>query len=96
MSRAKLARSVVDTCADCGAVGKLFLLRQLYKNSTSGQGLSVLLFSDPTWASINKGILICDECCSVHRTLGRHVSHIKSLRKGTWVPAQLAVNIYLY
>ncbi len=24
MSRAKLGRSVVDTCADCGAVGKLF------------------------------------------------------------------------
>jgi len=46
---------------------------------------------DPTWASINKGILICDECCGVHRTLGRHISHVKSLRKGTWVPTQLAM-----
>ncbi|KAJ8312187.1 LOW QUALITY PROTEIN: hypothetical protein KUTeg_009560 [Tegillarca granosa] len=29
---------------------------------------------DPTWASINRGVLICDECCSVHRSLGRHIS----------------------
>lgn len=49
---------------------------------------------DPTWASINKGILVCDECCSVHRTLGRHVSHVKSLRKGTWIPSQLAVSCF--
>lgn len=91
MSRTKLARSVVDTCADCGAVGKqtnifliyLFIWRKLRFNLDS--------FSDPTWASINKGILICDECCSVHRTLGRHISHVKSLRKGSWVPSQLAV-----
>ncbi|XP_068223787.1 ARF GTPase-activating protein GIT2 isoform X2 [Palaemon carinicauda] len=43
------------------------------------------------WASINRGILICDECCSVHRSLGRHISQIKSLKKGTWNPIQLAM-----
>ena len=52
-----------------------------------------MFIADPTWASINKGILICDECCGVHRTLGRHISHVKSLRKGTWVPTQLAVGL---
>ncbi|KAK7066924.1 glycerophosphoinositol permease [Halocaridina rubra] len=46
---------------------------------------------DPGWASINRGILICDECCSVHRSLGRHISHIKSLNKGTWNPTQLTM-----
>ncbi|KAF4529408.1 hypothetical protein B566_EDAN003502 [Ephemera danica] len=46
---------------------------------------------DPSWASINRGILLCDECCSVHRSLGRHVSRVKSLRRGTWNPAQLAM-----
>ncbi|PVD31653.1 hypothetical protein C0Q70_07071 [Pomacea canaliculata] len=43
---------------------------------------------DPTWASINRGVLICDECCSVHRSLGRHISMVKSLKKGQWCPSQ--------
>ncbi|KAK3084396.1 hypothetical protein FSP39_012870 [Pinctada imbricata] len=47
--------------------------------------------SDPTWVSINRGILICDECCSVHRSLGRHISQVKSLTKGQWSPTQLAM-----
>ncbi|CAL4098206.1 unnamed protein product, partial [Meganyctiphanes norvegica] len=47
---------------------------------------------NPGWASINRGILVCDECCSVHRSLGRHISHVKSLKKGTWNPTQLAVS----
>ncbi|BFZ18839.1 hypothetical protein BsWGS_21878 [Bradybaena similaris] len=43
---------------------------------------------DPTWASINRGVLICDECCSVHRSLGRHISQVKHLKKGQWCPSQ--------
>ncbi|KAJ8312911.1 hypothetical protein KUTeg_010284 [Tegillarca granosa] len=45
---------------------------------------------NPTWASINRGVLICDECCSVHRSLGRHISQVKSLTKGQWNPPLLA------
>ncbi|XP_045584091.1 ARF GTPase-activating protein GIT2 isoform X2 [Procambarus clarkii] len=51
---------------------------------------------DPGWASINRGILICDECCSVHRSLGRHISQVKSLKKGTWNPTQHAMVHTLY
>ncbi|XP_041097199.1 ARF GTPase-activating protein GIT1 isoform X2 [Polyodon spathula] len=43
---------------------------------------------DPGWASINRGVLICDECCSVHRSLGRHISIVKHLRHSGW-PASL-------
>ncbi|MGH0171597.1 UNVERIFIED_CONTAM: hypothetical protein FKN15_061775 [Acipenser sinensis] len=32
--------------------------------------------TDPRWASVNRGVLICDECCSVHRSLGRHSSQM--------------------
>ncbi|TKC43379.1 hypothetical protein EI555_002370, partial [Monodon monoceros] len=31
---------------------------------------------DPSWASVNRGTFICDECCSVHRSLGRHISQM--------------------
>ncbi|XP_078729734.1 ARF GTPase-activating protein GIT2 isoform X4 [Lampetra fluviatilis] len=40
--------------------------------------------SDPGWASINRGVLVCDECCSVHRSLGRHISLVKHLRHSQW------------
>ncbi|XP_038618284.1 ARF GTPase-activating protein GIT2 isoform X2 [Tachyglossus aculeatus] len=43
---------------------------------------------DPTWASVNRGILICDECCSVHRSLGRHISQVRHLKHTPW-PATL-------
>lgn len=46
--------------------------------------------SDPSWASINRGILLCADCCSVHRSLGRHISQVKSLRQGSWSPSVLA------
>uniref|UniRef100_A0A674IMX4 GIT ArfGAP 1 n=1 Tax=Terrapene triunguis TaxID=2587831 RepID=A0A674IMX4_9SAUR len=39
---------------------------------------------NPGWASINRGVLICDECCSVHRSLGRHISIVKHLRHSPW------------
>ncbi|XP_059154314.1 ARF GTPase-activating protein GIT2-like isoform X2 [Physella acuta] len=43
---------------------------------------------EPTWASINRGVLICDECCSVHRSLGRHISQVKNLKRGSWCASQ--------
>ncbi|XP_003707270.1 ARF GTPase-activating protein GIT1 [Megachile rotundata] len=39
---------------------------------------------EPGWASLNRAILLCDDCCGIHRSLGRHISHIKSLHKSTW------------
>ncbi|XP_023014310.1 ARF GTPase-activating protein GIT1 [Leptinotarsa decemlineata] len=45
--------------------------------------------ADATWASVNKGILLCTQCCSIHRSLGRHISQVKSLLKSKWHPNQL-------
>uniref|UniRef100_A0A9J8AJH5 G protein-coupled receptor kinase interacting ArfGAP 1 n=1 Tax=Cyprinus carpio carpio TaxID=630221 RepID=A0A9J8AJH5_CYPCA len=44
---------------------------------------------NPGWSSINRGVLICDECCSVHRSLGRHISIVKHLRHSGWPPSLL-------
>ncbi|KFU89025.1 ARF GTPase-activating protein GIT2, partial [Chaetura pelagica] len=51
---------------------------------------------DPCWASINRGILICDECCSVHRSLGRHISQVRHLKHTTWPPTLLQMVETLY
>lgn len=51
---------------------------------------------DPQWASLNKGVLICSECCYVHRNLGRHISQVRSLKKGVWDSNQLELMYVLY
>uniref|UniRef100_A0A4W6CQU2 GIT ArfGAP 1 n=1 Tax=Lates calcarifer TaxID=8187 RepID=A0A4W6CQU2_LATCA len=49
----------------------------------------IIVLIYPGWTSINRGVLICDECCSVHRSLGRHISIVKHLRHSGWPPALL-------
>uniref|UniRef100_A0A8C6XU54 GIT ArfGAP 2 n=2 Tax=Elapinae TaxID=42168 RepID=A0A8C6XU54_NAJNA len=44
--------------------------------------------AEPSWASVNRGVLLCDECCSVHRSLGRHISQVRHLKHTPW-PATL-------
>jgi len=39
---------------------------------------------DPSWASINLGILICIECSGIHRNLGSHISKVRSLSLDCW------------
>ncbi|XP_061907265.1 ARF GTPase-activating protein GIT2a isoform X6 [Entelurus aequoreus] len=51
---------------------------------------------EPRWASVNRGVLICDECCSVHRSLGRHSSQVRHLTHTPWPLTQLQMVQMLY
>ncbi|XP_037633205.1 ARF GTPase-activating protein GIT2a isoform X12 [Sebastes umbrosus] len=51
---------------------------------------------EPRWASVNRGVLICDECCSVHRSLGRHSSQVRHVTHTPWPPTQLQMVQTLY
>ncbi|XP_061590157.1 ARF GTPase-activating protein GIT2b isoform X2 [Cololabis saira] len=51
---------------------------------------------DPRWASVNRGVLICDECCSIHRGLGRHSSQVRHLTHSSWPASQLQMVQTLY
>lgn len=46
--------------------------------------------SDPDWASLNLGALICIECSGIHRNLGTHLSRVRSLDLDDW-PVELSM-----
>jgi hypothetical protein len=44
--------------------------------------------SNPTWASVNLGVLVCLECAGRHRSLGTHISKMRSITLDTILPAE--------
>jgi Arf-GAP/coiled-coil/ANK repeat/PH domain-containing protein len=45
--------------------------------------------SDPEWASINTGITLCLQCSGVHRSLGVHITKVRSLAMDEWPASRL-------
>jgi hypothetical protein len=39
---------------------------------------------DPRWVSINLGLYLCIECSGIHRSLGVHISKVRSIELDLW------------
>jgi len=61
------------------------VLRLRYLNATCADCDA----KEPDWASINLGIMICIACSGVHRSMGVHISKVRSLTLDSWEPEVL-------
>jgi len=44
----------------------------------------------PQWASVSYGTFVCLECSGHHRSLGVHLSFVRSIQMDSWTPKQIA------
>ncbi|KMS93418.1 hypothetical protein BVRB_031680, partial [Beta vulgaris subsp. vulgaris] len=66
--------------------GEIDRLKQLLKkpdNKTCADCNS----KQPRWASINLGCFICIRCSGIHRSVGVHISKVRSVTLDEWQPA---------
>lgn len=44
----------------------------------------------PEWCSVTLSVFVCLECSGQHRSLGTHISFVRSVKMDSWTPQQIA------
>lgn len=65
------------------------ILKALLKDPANKHCADCKVASHPRWASWNLGVFICIKCSGVHRSMGTHISKVKSVDLDVWTEEQL-------
>ncbi|EKM60551.1 uncharacterized protein PHACADRAFT_246561 [Phanerochaete carnosa HHB-10118-sp] len=63
-------------------------LRELLKSPTNKVCVDCKK-NDPRWASWNLGVFLCIRCSGIHRSMGTHISKVKSVDLDVWTVEQM-------
>ena len=68
-------------------IEKIKELNQRIENSKCADCLA----SNPQWSSSTLGSFICIKCSGIHRSLGTHITLVRSCTLDSWTPSQLKI-----
>lgn len=65
------------------------IFRQLLKEPANKSCVDCKTSTHPRWASWNLGCFICIRCSGIHRSMGTHISRVKSVDLDAWTDEQV-------
>ncbi|RLV87063.1 hypothetical protein JA9_001385 [Meyerozyma sp. JA9] len=65
------------------------ILRQLSKETANKTCADCKTAAHPRWASWNLGCFVCIRCSGIHRSMGTHISKVKSVDLDAWTDEQV-------
>ncbi|CAK7895218.1 ADP-ribosylation factor GTPase-activating protein effector protein 2 [[Candida] anglica] len=65
------------------------ILKQLLKEAGNKTCVDCKTATHPRWASWNLGCFICIRCSGIHRSMGTHISKVKSVDLDAWTDEQI-------
>lgn len=69
------------------------ILKQLLKEDANKTCVDCKTSAHPRWASWNLGCFICIRCSGIHRSMGVHISKVKSVDLDAWTDEQVELMV---